>query len=63
MIPKYKCVDEEGKLLFEYIFMDEVPEEEEVEFEAYMRGSACPIVDEGTRTMYAHDYERWKRRL
>lgn len=60
-VPKYKCIDGTGKTLFEYIFSDDIPEEYEVEFNSWMRGQTCPIVDEGKFAIYAYDYERWVR--
>jgi hypothetical protein len=60
-VPKYKCIDGDGKTLFEYIFSDDIPVEYEVEFNHWMRGQTCPVTDEGRFAIYAYDYERWVR--
>ena len=60
-VPKYKYIDKDGKTLFEYIFIEDVPEEYAEEFRHWMRGQTCPVVDEGRMALYSYDYERWVR--
>jgi hypothetical protein len=60
-IPKYKYIDNNGDVLFEYAFIEDVPEEYAEEFRHWMRGQTCPIIDEGKFAIYAHDLERWLR--
>lgn len=45
-----------------YIFLDELPEEEQKAFELYLFGSTAPLIEgqEDRSTAYVHDYRRFK---
>jgi len=60
-IPKYKYINPDGNVLFEYAFIEDVPEEYAEEFRHWMTGQTCPVVDEGKFAVYAYDLERWLR--
>ena len=61
-VPKYRCIDEDGKTLFEYVFLDDIPEEYEAEFTDWINGQTTPMIEDGGRmAFYAYDYERWVR--
>jgi hypothetical protein len=44
-----------------YIFIDELPVEEQEKFELWLFGSTAPLIGDGSRsTAYIGDYRRWK---
>lgn len=44
-----------------YIFIDELPLEEQEPFVLYLFGSTCPLIGDGKRkTAYLRDYYRFK---
>ena len=46
---------------FPYIFIDELPKEEQPLFQLALFGHTCPYIGDGKRhAAYLHDYEAWK---
>ena len=44
-----------------YIFIDELPKEEQPMFQLALFGQTCPRIGDGKRhAAYLHDYKRWK---
>ena len=53
---------DEGYLIFEFIFVEDIPERYVDEFTTWMRGQTCPVIEvdgESKMAVYWHDWIRW----
>ena len=48
------------RFLFEYIYLDDIPDEYRDRFQKWLRGQTCPIAEDPERTaVYWYDWIRW----
>lgn len=48
------------KFLFTYIYLDDIPDEYQDEFQKWLRGQTCPVGEDPERTaVYWYDWIRW----
>jgi hypothetical protein len=48
------------RFLFDYIYIDDIPDEYRADFQKWLRGQTCPITEDPERTaVYWYDWIRW----